>query len=411
MENKDVYKWKESTEFNQTLINQSMKELSKKRAYRTKFIRKVQLCSILLVPLLTFTILVNTSQQFVSAMNDVPFINKIVDIFKYNPSIYLARNTDIYQKIDKTYKTDKYTLYIESMVVDEDQIVLYYQVNSEEKIQSAFFTPNDYWPCGASAANFQLNQLSFESIDPDEIISLDEFNFTFEASDTKGKLIGESLNITIQNDLSKVQKAKVIDLNKEVEIQGQKLIIEKIEVYPLRTLVYTTEDENNTMDILQVFYSMKTKDGQKVERVINGTSGMYVDEDTYVYILESPYTLDDEFELYIDDIRWVEKETQNLVYDKETKTFEYLPDYIEIIEADDNTLSVRVTGNYKAAYGGLNGMVFSGKDHEWIAEDDYVSFCLLIYYDDLEFENNKTIIPNDIGYMSEVNQSIGEFSY
>ena len=200
-------------------------------------------------------------------------------------------------------------------------------------------------------------------------------------------------------------------MNKEVEIQGQKLIIEKIEVYPLRTLVYTTEDENNTMDILQVFYSMKTKDGQKVERVINGTSGMYVDEDTYVYILESPYTLDDEFELYIDDIRWVEKETQNLVYDKETKTFEYLPDYIEIIEADDNTLSVRVTGNYKAAYGGLNGMVFSGKDHEWIAEDDYVSFCLLIYYDDLEFENNKTIIPNDIGYMSEVNQSIGEFSY
>ena len=32
-------------------------------------------------------------------------------------------------EIDKTYKTDKYTLYIESMVVDEDQIVLYYQVN------------------------------------------------------------------------------------------------------------------------------------------------------------------------------------------------------------------------------------------------------------------------------------------
>ena len=122
MENKDVYKWKESTEFNQTLINQSMIESSKKRARRTKFIRKVRLCSMLLVPLLTFTILVNTSQQFVSAMNDVPFLNKIVDIFKYNPSIYLARNTDIYQKIDKTYKTDKYILYIESMVVDEDQI-------------------------------------------------------------------------------------------------------------------------------------------------------------------------------------------------------------------------------------------------------------------------------------------------
>ena len=411
MENKDVYKWKESTEFNQTLINQSMIELSKKRANRTKFIRKVQLCSILLVPLLTFTILVNTSQQFVSAMNDVPFINKIVDIFKYNPSIYLARNTEIYQKIDKIYKTDEYTLYIESMVVDEDQIVLYYQVNSEKDIQSAFFTPNDYWPCGVSAANFEVNQLSFESIDPDEIISLDEFNFTFEASDTKGNLIGEPLNITIQNDLSKVQKAKVIELNKEVIIQGQKLTVDKLEVYPLRTLVYTTEDINNSMDILQVFYSLKTKVGQEVGRITNGTSGMYVDEDTYVYILESPYAMDDEFELYIDDIRWVEKDEQNLVYDLSTKSFDYLPEYIQLQEADDHDMTLRVSGNYKNTYGGLNGMVVFGKNWELIVEDDYVSFCLLIYYDDLEFKNNKTIISNDIGYMSEVNQSIGEFSY
>ena len=165
------------------------------------------------------------------------------------------------------------------------------------------------------------------------------------------------------------------------------------------------------MDILQVFYSLKTKDGQEIESISNGTSGMYVDKDTYIYILESPYTLDTEFGLYIDDVRWVEKDKQNLVYDLDTKSFDYLPDYIQLQEADDHDMTLRVSGNYKSTYGGLDGMVVFGKNWELIVEEDYVSFCILIKYDELEFIENKTIIPNDIGYMSEVNQFVDNLKY
>ena len=403
MENKDILKWKDLSETNESLINQTMITSSIKKAKHIQKIKMIQYFSII-IPLLSFTILVNTSQKFVSAINDVPIINKFIDIFKYNPSIYLARNTDVYQEIDKLYQTDDYTLYVESMVVDEDQIVLYYQVTTDlTDISGGFFRPNDYWPCAANASNFEVNQLSFMTIDPDIIINLNEFSFTFELHDNLGNQIYESIDLVIKNDLSKTKKVQTINLNKEIEFHNQKITIEKIELYPLRTIIYTKEDPNNTMDIYEYQFILKTKDGEIINRIINGHSGTHIDDYREASILESPYALSDEFEIYLEKVRWIDKNESDLIFDLNIKSFENLPEYIELINVNDHNMTVRVSGNYKAAYGGLSGMYYVGKDAETIVDGDYRSFCLLIYYDDLTFIDNKATIKNDIGYMKDLN--------
>lgn len=409
MEFKDMNEWKENSEMNTSLIHDSMITSSIKKAKRDHRIKVIQTFSVLIfVPILTFTILVNTNQQFVSAINEMPIMSDLIDMFKYNPSIYKARNTDGFQKIDKSYVTDDYTLYLESMVVDEDQIAIYYEVKTnlsdndyiyEMQIQEYGFSTS--YPIGG----WKFNELTATVIDPRETISLDNFTLEFkiEKSTYPNEQIGKTMIVEINNDLSKIVKANITEINQEMMIEDQKVIIEKIEVLPLRSIVYIEQDPNNSKEIRNFELYMKSENGEIIEEVRSGISSFGTNDHINAYVLESPYTDKGKYDIFIKNVRWINKDDKEIIYNKDTNTCENLPSYIDYLGLNDNEIRFKVTvqpdsnfefGDYVEANYTEN-------------EDGSRSYEVFFMLDELEFnENSESILIDRTGYIYEVNEQI-----
>ena len=410
MEYKDMNEWKENSEFNTSLIHDSMITSSMKKAKRDHRIKVIQTFSILIfIPILTFTLLVNTNQQFVSAVSDMPIIGDFIDMFKYNPSIYKARNTDEFQKIDKTYVTDDYTLYLEAMVVDEDQIAIYHEVKTSLDI-------NDYYPemqiqeFGFSnsyyAGGWKFNELTAVVLDPRKTIDLNEFTLEFKIKSRTypSEQIGETLVIKIENDLNKIVQAKVTELNQEMMIDDQKITIEKVEILPLRSIIYIEQDSNNSKDILDFDLYMKSANGEIVEDVRFGIPAFGTGDHINAYVLESPYTDGGKYDVFLEKVRWIDKDSKEIIYNKDTDTCENLPPYIEYLGLKDNQIRFRLTlensesqfcfGQYIEASSTVN-------------KDGSVSYEMFYILDELEFnKNNETILIDETGYIQDVNEYI-----
>lgn len=402
MESKDIKLWKDSSEYHESLINDAMIYSSIKRAKKDHRIFLTKCLSFILIPLLTFTILINTNQQFVSALDEIPIVNHIIEILKFNSSIYLARNSDIFQPIDQTYETDDYILYLESMIVDEDQMIFFYQFNTKnhikENAQLSFNILNykkDY-----SIDQFDPEQNNQELLyfifDPEESININKIQLEVNLK-IEEDIIGEPLYITIHNDLNKVIKGKEITLNKEMIIDNQKIYIEKLTVYPLRTIITLSENTDNTYRILEYEFSIKTDDSQKINQIKNGVTAKYYQDYTEI-MLESPYLIDNDFSLYLDHIYWVEKDKEDLIFDLNTNTFINLPDHWKLISVDDEYIKVFVEDVTGRSYMGLGCSYISQSD------DGYE---LGIQIDTLDInENNQAVIKNDIGTLHEVNREV-----
>lgn len=411
MEYKDMNEWKENSEFNSSLIHDSMITSSMKKAKRDHRIKVAQTFSVLLfIPILTFTLLVNTNQQFVSAINDMPIMSDLIDMFKYNPSIYKARNTDGYQKIDKTYVTDDYTLYLESMVVDEDQIAIYYEVTTslnDEKYSADMAIQEYEYYSSYPAGGWNFNELCGYVFDPQDAIDLDKFTLEFNISTNPGgEQIGEKLEIEIQNDVNKIIKGKTIELNQEMMIDDQKIIIEKIEVFALRSNIYIKQDPTNTKEIYSYRLSMLSEKGEIIEGISNGISAMHIDEYTDAILLESPFTIGGDIKVNLESVRWIDKDDKVMVFNNNTNIITNLPSYLDLIDVEDDQLTLKVTGKYPAIYGDL-GTYIHHTDETVNTPNGIISYEVIIDFEDLTFnENNEAIIIDRLGYMTEVNQSI-----
>lgn len=408
MEYKNMNEWKENSEFNTSLIHDSMITSSIKKAKRDHRIKVIQTFSVLIfVPILAFTLLVNTSQQFVSAINDMPIISDFIDIFKYNPSIYKARNTDGFQKIDKTYITDDYTLYLESMVVDEDQIAIFYEVKTslDESKYSPYFQIDDDFINSYTAGDWTFNQLCAHVFDPQYEIDFNKLNLNFHIESNPGGVpFGEPLQLEIPIDKDKIVEGKITELNQEMMIEDQKIMIEKIEVFPLRSIIYIEQDSNNTKEIRAFNLYMKSENGELIEGIKNGISSFGTGDYINAYVLESPYTIGGNIEVYLENVRWIDKIDKEIIYNKETNTCENLPPYIEFLGLEFDSLSFKVTGKYPVKYADFGRYVLSQTD---IQTDGTISYEVFYKINELEFdENNETILIDNLGTMHDVNEYI-----
>ena len=86
------------------------------------------------------------------------------------------------------------------------------------------------------------------------------------------------------------EEGKVYKLNKEVEIEHQKMTIDTVTIYPLRTAIQVTFDESNSMKLLH-FEDMRIEDehGEVWSKIQNGISGVGSGENTETYYLQSNY--------------------------------------------------------------------------------------------------------------------------
>lgn len=320
MNKKQFDEWEKATtnfDFDEKLIRMQMKR-SKIKHVSIRFLQ-----SFITVFALLF-ILSNTSQSFVNATRNIPILNKLTEALNINESIKFAMENDYIQVFDQTVEEDDLKVVVDSMLVDEKSIYVFYNVYSnDEKLN-----PADYI-VSASLPNEDDGSLSLQSPSDDydmiEYVFIDGTDISTYSSfymDVQHR--GQILHVELPIDTSKIAKKKEVKVNQTIDIEDQKLTIEKIEIYPLSLRIYVQEDENNRYMLAHPKFTLIIN-GEKVERF-----GLLALND--VYFIDTPYFISDDFEIILESVELIEK-PGIVTFDIESETLYGSTESVELVEA------------------------------------------------------------------------------
>lgn len=314
-------KWKQansSFDFNEQLIVRQMKR-SKQKVF---FKRVLQTCTCVFALIFVLT---NTSPTYIQATKDIPLLNKLNELFSLNKNMLVAIENDYIQELDIVKEEYGIKVDVDYMVMDEKSIYIFYTVTKDgERLR---YTPDEYQskieiPVEDGSFSSSLDETEEYDIINYEILTLVDDVATFDNFDFVIIYNNQDIVMNIPVDQSKIAKKQVYEVNDVIDIEGQELIIEKVEVYPLSTRIYTKQNPNNTHEIKWIKFEMeingKVRDADNGVRAVGPTDAV---DHEMVYYIPSTYFLGNNFKIKIASAELIQKPGK-VYYDLETNTFE-----------------------------------------------------------------------------------------
>jgi len=332
----------------------------------TKPKRKFRIWSIVAAAIFLFGILasIRVSPTFADYLTKVPGMEKIVEMIRErdDKGLLSAVENNYAQKIGTSQEKNGIKVTIDSVIADEQNIVVFYTISSKSKQQ-----------------NFKVNLASLQPIDGKELpehslsfggtidevgghnTSTVEYDFDEPYKQQDFKLVlkvksgKQTEQFSIPLSIKKHEKTnQIYELNKTVMIEGQRITIKKVTIYPLRVAVQVEMDPSNSKKILD-FSDIKLVDrnGEVWSKINNGTSAKIISDNERIIFLQSNYFKDPK-ELYfvINKLQAIDKEDEYLIIDTEKQKIlkqpkgNYLSDLKKEGEAIFFTLNTKKEFNY-----------------------------------------------------------------
>ncbi|MFC0190165.1 DUF4179 domain-containing protein [Fictibacillus aquaticus] len=359
-------------------------ERKKKRSY--KWVYSFVAAAVIL---LGFFATIRVSPAFANAIANLPGMEKIVEMVKFDKGKMSAVENDYYQKIGTSAEKNGMRVTIDGVIADESGMVVFYTLTPEQKKE--YFDIQAAKIISLEGKHLDPGTTGFGSPSNEEGMDryTGELEFYFE-NKIQGKkfqldlsLEGEEFSIpfTLTKDIKVSQKYTI---NKTIEIEGQKLTVVSAEVSPLRTGVHVKMDPNNTKQILALEdLRIVDEKGETWGGINGGVTGSIISADEQIIYLQSNYFHKPE-ELYvvINKLQAVEKEDMTLVVDTEKLQILKQPpgNVLSSLKIEDNNLVFTMNvkkfhgdpfGEIKDVYGNVietHGGFFRTSDEEGIKE-------------------------------------------
>lgn len=247
---------------------------------------------------LVFVTSIRVSPVFAKAVATIPGMARIVELIEYDKGIKGILTHEYYQDVHANAEKDNLNLTINGVVLDESGMILSYTLEAPYSLEDLDYgdikllhngeeipSSMSYNYPDQAHPNRKEDLIHFTFADPQ---LFEKQDFTLElALKTK-----ENTRFSVPFHVpGKVAEGKVFALHQEVEIENQKIIIEKVTIYPLRVAVDVKFDKANTMELLQ-FEDMRIEDdkGEVWSKIQNGISGRgSEDGEVDTYFLQSNY--------------------------------------------------------------------------------------------------------------------------
>ncbi|RSK27735.1 DUF4179 domain-containing protein [Bacillus sp. HMF5848] len=312
---------------------------------------------------------VSVSPTFANYIRMVPGLEYIVDLVRFDKGLLTAIDNDYVQVINEADEHDNLKLTVDAILADEVQMVLFYTLSS--------YNPAHEF---VELESFRLldetgNELEFSATYVSTGKSLQENdkisgNITFTYNDKKlpdqltfrtkivegkeafsrDKELASTWQVPFNVDLEKFSGQKeTIDVNKTIEIEGQKIIIKEVTMYPTRVGVKVKYDETNDKKIFgfeDIHFEDET--GEQWGTISNGFTASILSENEQILYFQSNY-LKSPQELYLkfSKVRALDKDDLQVIVDlKNSKILD---------QPKANILtSVTTDGNHVAFAGKVN---------------------------------------------------------
>lgn len=343
-----------------------------------------------------FVVLVNVYVPFAYACAGVPGLKNLAQAVTFNPSLREALENDYVQPVVASRTIGEFTVTVDAIIADASQINVFYHVDSEsydeilshialrgehgEALQYAFLSTDtimrsgeitystiDFGPDAAfpQSIRFSIN-IDCDAMDGGAYLPLEyedfpaqEYTFTFDLS---------------LNDQT-IQQAERYALNQWIELDGQRILIESVEIYPTQIRIYLDDDEANTAWLQDLTCTFRDETGQETDAFHNGVISLgSLEKDSPFFSLHRESTFfwnSEHLTLLITGAKWIDKSQQYTTFDLATgNATTLLPSSVYYATAykEQDTLYV----NSVAKDEGVSYGIATGAFHK-IGEEDYTS--------------------------------------
>lgn len=300
---------------------------------------------------------IRLSPAFAGYVSELPGFSKIVDLIQGDKGIIAALESEYDQEIGASSTKDGVTFTVTRAIADESGLVLFYTIDTLKERKEIII--KDVQLKDTDGKKFALGSFSYgnhaNSVKGEKSFAgtLD-FQFT-EPLETRAfqlKVNIEGTEHVVNFKLNKeLSTKKEYVLNKTVEIEGQKVTFEKVEIFPLRMAIHVKMDPANTKRLLN-FDQIRLVDehGETWNKISNGAVAQGgVGDDKRILFLQSNYFKEPK-KLYLipGEIQALDKSDAYMIVDTEKKLIlkQPQPDKLSNVKVEDGYLWMRLKGDF-----------------------------------------------------------------
>lgn len=319
-------------------------KFQKQRRRKKRFVAgTISVATILFV----FIFSIRMSPAFAQVVAQIPGMETLVQLVQNDKGFVDIAEEQYYEEIGVSQTKGDYTLTIDWVIADESGMVIAYELKSEKDISNKYLNNFDVLhgdkPIQASIyINHAHQEAPIKSMkETIGVVAVDNIDYSVREFAVKGGITGEE-DITFHVPFTlkqEVMQSKKYEVNKEVEIDGQRFTVQWVKLSPLRAEVRLSINKANTYALLD-FSNMQLTDerGEQWGQITNGITGMGTTEDNeFSLFLESNYfRTPEKLTLNFEKIEAVRKEDQLIEVDFENKKVKKSPNIHMDIQILDN---------------------------------------------------------------------------
>lgn len=334
-----------------------------------------------------FVLMVNAFPTFALACSNVPILRELTAAAAFSPSLSAAVAHDYVQYIGQSRTVDGVTVNLEYAIVDETKMIFFYSADGARLYTSPDLTgENGEYPIGGYSVSYQqsekpgdgLNSVTFDFVRgsglPDRFTmemfimpepeplpdQMTETQPDAPATAAPGADLDDgpdewadpredpgvlSFTFDVTLDSSRIAKPVTVPVNRWVEIDGQRILVDRLEYSPTRTVLYLGEDPDNTAWLRTLKFWFEDGNGTRYDDIDGSLSASgEPDSKSYLtYYFQSFYYSEPKgLTLCIDKAEWLEKNRAHVFLDLATGACPGLPEGTRVEEITRTGDSVKV---------------------------------------------------------------------
>ncbi|MDF2543690.1 MAG: hypothetical protein K0S47_3408 [Herbinix sp.] len=298
---------------------------------------------------IAFVLAVNLFPAVASAMSNIPILNILAKAVCFDKSLQKALENDYYQYVAEVQEKDGIKVFVDYMIVDASRISIFcreekpetaklYEITIQGQDGHFLRTSGDY--SDFIIGNQEVKEIRFDLAE-NEVVP-EEFRLGFIYNQGDGKRTELSFSITPDPKYTKVVKS--LNLDKTLQIEGQTITLERLDLYPTQAKLIVHAKESNTSIITKLSaYLNNSNAEEEYQPVSNGVVGTIDDEgNTASLWFESPYFEEGELQLHITGIFLIDKDKRYGEINYVKKSITNLPEgvILERLELIEGTLKI-----------------------------------------------------------------------
>jgi len=342
---------------------------AQRRARRDRLLRRLaKPLGTLAAAAACFVLMVNAFPTFALACSGLPIIRELTAAVAFSPSLSAAVAHEYVQYIGQSRTVDGVTVSLECAIVDQVQAVFFYSVDGAWFYTSPNLTDVNGKPItgygvstsqsGESGEPDSLDSVTFVFPDgnalpdrftmemffmpepkqntaiapapPDASLGRDDPDIWRDPQEDPGVL---RFTFDVALDPSRISEPKTVAVGRWMELDDQRILVDRLEYTPTRTILYLGEDEANTAWLKSVKFWFEDETGERYDNIDGSVSatGEQDSQSMLTYYFQSFYYDEPKgLTLCVGKAEWLDKDVPHAFVDLTTGEAAGLPEGVEI---------------------------------------------------------------------------------